>query len=158
MEINIAQVLFQALNFGAVLYILNRFLYKPVKDILDQRERKVNEGLAAAERNLKAESEVEKYKKEELVKARREAAKIIADAKAEAKKQEEQILEKAKAEAKKEALRLVESAQNTIEEEKRAMRASLKELVIATTSKLLSESLTNAEIEKITSKMVKSIK
>lgn len=158
MEINIGQVLFQVVNFGVILFVLNKYLYKPVKNMLDQREKKINEGLAAAERNLKAENEVEKHKKDELAKARKEAAKILADAKSEAKAQAEAYLDKAKVEAKKEAARILEAAKTSVEEEKRNMRSSLKELVVSTTGKLLSESLSSSEIEKITNKMVSSIK
>lgn len=158
MEINISQVLFQAVNFGIIMFVLNKYLYKPVKEMLENREKKINEGLAAAERNLKAEADVEKRKKDELGKARREAAKIIADAKIEAKKQAEAYLEKAKAEAKKEAGHILDAAQTSVKEEKRALQSSLKDLVVETTKKLLAETLTAKEVEKITSGMVAKIK
>lgn len=158
MEINFTQVLFQAVNFGVILFVLNKYLYKPVKNMLDQREKKINEGLAAAEKNLKAEAEAEKKKKEEISKARREASKILADAKVEAKKQADAVVEKARAEAKKESARIIDSARAAIEEEKKALQTSLKELVVKTTEKLLADSLTANEIEKITNKMVSKIK
>ena len=76
MDINIWQVLFQAFNFGVILLVLNKFLYKPIQKVLDDREKKINAGLAAAEASLKAQDEVEKSKKSALAGARKSAAEI----------------------------------------------------------------------------------
>ena len=57
MEINLYQVLFQIFNFGVVMYLLNKVLYKPVLKMLDERAKKINEGMALADKNLKAAEE-----------------------------------------------------------------------------------------------------
>ena len=84
MEINIYQILFQILNFGVVMYLLNKVLYKPVMKMLDDRAKKINEGMSQAEKNLKAGEEIEKTKKAEVSKARKEASSIIAAAEVDA--------------------------------------------------------------------------
>lgn len=114
MEINIWQVLFQAVNFGVILFVLNKVLYKPVMKMLDDRAKKINEGMAAAEKNLKEAGEIEKLKKAEVAKARKDAAAIIRQAEVEAKKAADSILEASKKKAKDEAERIVKNAESEI--------------------------------------------
>jgi len=79
MEINIWQVLFQVINFGVILFVLNKILYKPVLKLLDDRAKKINEGQAMAEKNLKEAAELDKVRKTELAKVRKEASAIISN-------------------------------------------------------------------------------
>lgn len=158
MEINFMQVLFQAINFGIILFLLNKFLYKPVQKMLDDRESKINDGLRAAEKNLSAQSDLEETKKKQLSKSRKEAAKIISDAKEDAKKQSSAILKKARLDATKEADVILESAASSTKAAEKKMASSLKDLTIATTHKLLSSSLSDKDIKTITTSMVKKLK
>lgn len=157
MEINFLQVLFQAVNFGVILFVLNKFLYKPIKKVLDDRQDKINEGLKAAEKNLKAQDELEKTKKQELAKARREAAKLVSDAKKDAKLQADSIVKDAKDKASQEAARIIQSAKESAKSAEADMAASVKELTIASTRKLLGSTLSDAEIKKITTAMIKKL-
>lgn len=149
MEINIYQVLFQIFNFGVILWVLTKYLYKPVLKMLDDRAKKINEGQAAAEKNIKAAAELEKEHKEMLSKARKEASAITRDATTEAKKQADAIIYEARQKAAAESAQLHKAAEDEIAKKHKEMESSLKQLVVATTSKLLSEVLTEAEIAKI---------
>lgn len=158
MEINFYQVLFQAINFGIILAVLTKFLYNPIRKVLEEREDKINAGLKAAEKKLKAESEIEKLKKNELAKARRESARIMKEAEVEAKKQAEVVLKEARDKAKKEAERIVESAEVSIKAKEKEQEKALKTLVVETTAKLLGDSLTQKDVERVTKKMASSLK
>ncbi len=158
MEINIYQVLFQAFNFGVILFVLTKFLYKPIRKVLDDRELKINAGLTAAEKNLKAQAEIETLKKSELSKARRDAAKLIKDAELTAKKQGEVILKDAKDKASKEAARLLDAAESSAKNVRKEMQTSLKALVIETTAKLLGQALSAKDIERINKVVASSLK
>ncbi|RLF28423.1 MAG: hypothetical protein DRN14_04255 [Thermoplasmata archaeon] len=158
MEINFMQVLFQAVNFGVIFFVLTKFLYKPIQKILNDRAIKINDGLKAAEKNLKAESDLEVTKKKELTKVRKEASKIISDAKLDAKEQVSNILKKARAEAKAEAKLILESASSNAKAQEKKTASALKELTIATTRKLLSDTLSAKEVKTITNNMVKNLK
>ena len=63
MEIKLAQVIFQAINFLVVLSGLTFLLYKPVLKILEQRANKIKEAQQAAEATLKEKEGLEEYKK-----------------------------------------------------------------------------------------------
>ncbi len=158
MEINIWQVLFQAVNFGVILFVLNKVLYKPVMKMLDDRAKKINEGMAAAEKNLKEAGEIEKLKKAEVAKARKDAAAIIRQAEVEAKKAADSILEASKKKAKDEAERIVKNAESEIAAAKKAMEGQAVELALAMAKKALAAALTAAETEKITKAMLKELK
>lgn len=158
MEINIWQVLFQAVNFGVILFVLNKVLYKPVMKMLDDRAKKINEGMAAAEKNLKEAGEIEKLKKAEVAKARKDAAAIIRQAEVEAKKAADNILEASKKKAKDEAERIVKNAESEIAAAKKAMEGQAVELALAMAKKALAAALTAAETEKITKAMLKELK
>ena len=157
MEINFMQVLFQAVNFGVIFFVLTKFLYKPIQKVLDERALKINDGLKAAEANLKAQSDLEETKKKAVAKARREAAKLVSAAEVTAKAKAAEVLKKARAEAKKEAEGIVDSAKASLKDQEKKMASSLKDLTIATTKKLLSDSLSAKEITSITNSMVKKL-
>jgi len=158
MDINIWQVLFQAFNFGVILLVLNKFLYKPIQKVLDDREKKINAGLAAAEASLKAQDEVEKSKKSALAGARKSAAEITATATAEAKKQADSIIKSAHKKAEEEAKRIIASGEATLEKKQKEIEAGLKDLVVATTKKLLMESLSSSDIDKINKSILSKLK
>jgi F-type H+-transporting ATPase subunit b len=84
MEIELPQIIFQMINFGVVLFVLNRFLYRPVLKMLEERRQKVEAAAKAAEETLKEKSSLDERKEEILKKAKKEAAGILAQAKADA--------------------------------------------------------------------------
>ena len=100
MDIQFPLILFQIINFSIVLFILNKLLYKPIVNILEQRKKKVEAGQKAADDNIKTQEELEKTKKDILKKAQSESNKIIAEAKKAAQSESQKILSDAKTEAK----------------------------------------------------------
>lgn len=97
MEINFTQIILQALNFGILLFVLTKFLYKPILKIIEQRAQKIDQGLTAAEKNIAEREKLELLKKQELKKAEITAAKIVEVAKNEAEKVAKTLLETARA-------------------------------------------------------------
>lgn len=158
MEINFYQVLFQALNFGVILWVLTKYLYKPVLKLLDDRAAKINEGMAAAERNLKASDEAEKTKKSELAKARKESAALISKAESEARAKADTILAEARRKAKEESTKILADAQKEVAGSKAKLEKEAATLGAAMVKAALAKSLSTKEIESITSSMLKSLK
>lgn len=156
MEINISQILFQIFNFGVVMYLLNRVLYKPLMKMLDDRAKKINDGMAAAEKNLKASEESEKSKKTEIAKARKEAANIISAAEQDAKAKASEIVKTAEQKAKAEIAKLKTNAQKELESERAKLQKEASTLASAIAKKTLAETLSVKDIETITSKILKS--
>lgn len=158
MQIELNQILFQALNFGILLFVLTKFLFKPILKILDDRSDRIEKGLKAAEKSIAAQEKLEEKKAAELAAAEKKANALIAAAKAESKKMGAELLAAAKEEsarviAKQEA-EFVERA-HTLEKE---MQSRLASLVVTTTKQALSDTLSAAEINSINAKITKSLK
>ncbi|EKD80663.1 MAG: hypothetical protein ACD_40C00041G0006 [uncultured bacterium] len=158
MQINIWQVLFQTFNFGLILYVLTKYLYKPLMKLLDDRAKKINEGLAAAEKNLKAASESEKIVKAELGKAKKTAATILADAEKEAKIKGAEIVEQARVKAKAEADKIRADIAGEQAELDKQIEKKATVLATAMVKKALAETLTAKDSEKITSAIIAKLK
>ena len=107
-------LLAQIINFLVLLYLLKRFLYKPVLTILKKREVKIKEGLESGVRGeellLKASSE----EKDILSKASKQANVLIEDTKNRAAKLESEALLRVKDESEV----ILQKAKEQIEKEK----------------------------------------
>src|SRR6266446_7225871 len=70
----------QVISFGIVAFLLQRFAYKPILALLDERRRKIEEGQLNAEKIKKELAEAEKRYQEILAKANADAQKMIDEA------------------------------------------------------------------------------
>lgn len=157
MEIDIKQVLLQVFNFSVLMLVLNKYLYKPVLKVLKDREDSINEGMTAAAKNITDQEEMGIKSKAELTKARRKATVITKDATSEAKKQAKEILVIAKKEAKDESVKLQKSLEVQTAQKEKAMQSELGGLVVETTKSLLTDLLSDKEVEKITKATIKKL-
>lgn len=126
----------QGVNFLVLLFILKRFVYKPMLAFLEERAKKIEAGLHNADAASKALEKAESEQKRLLAEAQKEARGIVEEALAVAKRRDAEQLEKTKAEI---ASLLETSQKNITEEKERALReakAELGELVILATQKL----------------------
>ena len=142
MEIQVAQIIFQIINFGVVLGLLSYLLYKPILKILDERAKKIEEGQEAAQRAVAEQDKIEEMKKQIKQKAEKEAAKMLEEANKAATERKNKMI----AQAKEEALAEVERSRTAWGEEKRKavkdMRAQFADAVIAAAEKVVGESVT----------------
>lgn len=67
----------QMVNFGILLFVLGKFLYTPLLSMLDERKRRIADGLKRAEAAEKRAAEVEEEYHAMLAKAKAEAAEIV---------------------------------------------------------------------------------
>lgn len=105
----------QIVNFLIILFLLRKFLYKPVLDLLKTREDTISEGLKKAQENQKL---LEKTQKEEqiiLKNAQIQAKKMLDDA----KNQALAIIKDSQDSAKNQAERIIEEARFQISQEAR---------------------------------------
>lgn len=93
------QLITQVVNFTLMVVLLTKFLYKPILKALNDRKKKIVEGLEYAEK-MKLEAEKNEKKREEIIdRAKEEARKIIEESKKTAKQVEADILKDAQEEA-----------------------------------------------------------
>ena len=141
-------ILAQIINFSVVAFILWRFAFKPVMATLDERQKKIASGLQYAE-EMKAKLEAAQQSSEaQLKEAQVKARDILADAQKAAKT----FAEKQQQEAVERSAALLAKAQEAIELEKKKMlaevRTEIARLVVATTQRVLSRELSDADRSK----------
>ena len=115
----------QLVNFLIMMLILQRFLYKPMLNMLHQRQERVRESMDYAERvKVEAARAQEDYEKK-IDESRREAQGIIGQATQQAERAREEILAKARDEAKE----IKEKAVTDVDYERRRVTAELRNQV-----------------------------
>jgi len=145
LQIDPLTVAAQIFNFGLLVWLLNRFLYKPIVNVIAAREQAIKERIEQAEA-LKAEAEQQRlaYERQraELESAREQ---YLREAREEARRLREQLLEQAAAEAEEERKRWLEQ----LAAEQRELSARVQEGIIrqagAVARKLLRE-MSGAEL------------
>jgi F-type H+-transporting ATPase subunit b len=130
-------MLSQALAFAIFIWFTIKFIWPPLMKAIEQRQRQIAEGLAAAERGKQDLELAAKRAAEELQRARIQAGEIISQA----EKRGAAVIEEAKDAAKAEAERIVTGAKAEIEQEvfraKEALRTQVAVLAIAGAEKIL---------------------
>ncbi|PRH81705.1 F0F1 ATP synthase subunit B [Arenimonas caeni] len=127
MNIN-ATLLAQALAFAALIWIIATKIWPPLLAAIEERQKKIAEGLAAADRSKRDLAQAEEKVNEVLREARAKANEIIAQAEA----RRAQIIDQAKDEAVVEAKRIrlqadaeIDAAATRAKEELRRQVAAL---------------------------------
>lgn len=132
----------QLIGFFIVAFVLHRFAFKPLQKILAERENKITESLAAAERMKADLAKADEERKRVLAEAGQHANKIIEEARVAAARITEQEGQKAVAAAKE----IIEKARQANEAELARMKAELRRevgrLVVATSAKVTGKLLT----------------
>lgn len=141
MEINFFQIIFQIINFTILLFLLKKYLYKPILNILEQRAKKIHEGLEAAEKSIEEREKLEKQKKRVLVEAEKNATKILEGARLQAKKLEKQLVEKAERESEKRLAKADSLAKSKLSDMQEELQRKFSEAVVNTTETLLKDSI-----------------
>jgi F-type H+-transporting ATPase subunit b len=126
MNIN-ATLLVQALSFAALIWFTVKFIWPMVTDAIDDRNKRIADGLAAAEKGRQALELSSRQAEEALKEARARAAEILALA----DKRATEMVEQAKNAARDEGTREKAAAKAEIEQEYARAREQLREHVAA---------------------------
>ncbi len=126
----------QVVNFLLILFVLKKFLYKPVLKMLKDRRDSVAEGLKQAEEARLLLEDTQAKEKEIIKKTRLQANQIVDDAKAQAV-EEAKIIE---ANAKTQAERLIEDAKRQIELSEKETERKLATYVSSLAIELITKS------------------
>ena len=127
----------QIVNFLIILFLLKRFLYKPVLEMLKKRQNLVQEGLKQAEEGkLSLEKALEEEKKI-LKKAQEQSKKIVDDASNQALAVAKEIEDNSK----KQAEKILSDAKIQIEQETKEAEKRLSEDVSRLSIEFLEKSL-----------------
>src|SRR5215471_10157564 len=135
---NINLTLFaQALVFALFIWFTARFVWPPILRAMDERRKKIAEGLADAERSAKSIDEARQQAAKMQTDARTQAQSIIADS----ERRAQSIVDEAKSQAKVEADRIVAAAnadaQQAMQKAKSVLRDQVAVLAVAGAEQIL---------------------
>jgi len=142
---NITVTLFaQMIAFILLLYFVNKVLFKPMNKMLDDRQKRIADGLAAAEKGIKEQELAEKRALEKLSDAKNQASEIISQA----QKRANEIIEEAKDGARTEAAKIENAAKAEIEQEinraKEQLRREVAGIAVIGAGKILKKEINAA--------------
>ena len=140
-SVNLWQILISLANLYLLFLVVKRFLFKPVKKVLEQRQRELDDRYAAAE---SAEKEANKNKdawEEKLSRADEEAAAILQSATDNAKQRGEKLV----SEAKDRADSIILAAENEAQLERQKVADEIKREIVSV-SEALTEKMLMLEI------------
>ena len=156
MDLN-ATIIGQSIAFFVFVWFCMKYVWPPITGALDERQKKIAEGLESANR---AEKDMEL--------AQERAAKLLKEAKVnaagiidQANKRANQIIDEAKDQAREEGQRMISGAQAEIEQEVNRARENLRSqvatLAIVGAEKILEASIDESKHRELTDKMAESL-
>lgn len=140
--------------FVLLLVLLKRFAWKPILSAVDERDRKIKDALATAER-LNEDARLQGERQAALMaQAHEKAAVIVSAAHADAEALRERLLEATEAEKK----RLLRNAAQEIEQASNKAQAEIRkfsaELALTTAEKILRDQMDKPRAEALANRMV----
>jgi F-type H+-transporting ATPase subunit b len=143
-EFNVT-LLGQAITFAILVWFTMKFVWPPLTNMMDERAKRIADGLAAAERGKQDLEAAEKRVADEVRKAKQQAMEIIATA----EKRATQIVDEAKDNASTEGARIVADAKGQIDQEvmraKEALREHVAQLAVVGAEKILRKEIDAAK-------------
>ena len=135
--VDLPKLIFQIVNFLLLLYLANRFLFKPALALLDERQKRIAKGLEDAEAAERDRQLAANEREAALADSRKEAQALLARASKIAEDSRAETLAQAKGEAQK----LIDRAREEITAEREKamaeMRSQVADLALDAAGKLV---------------------
>lgn len=147
----------QLINFVVVFWILNKYAFKPIIKVLEERRQKVERSINDAQKIIEERDQLKVEVDKKMKEASQKAQEIITSSTKAAKEEQAQI----RAQADANAAKLVAETKEQIATMKQGMKAEIvKELgtlVVNTTQKVISEDIPTETKNKISQELNKDI-
>ncbi|MFM1895689.1 MAG: hypothetical protein RLZZ385_763 [Pseudomonadota bacterium] len=152
-----ATIIGQSIAFAVFVWFCMKYVWPPITAILEERQRKIAEGLEAADRAQRDLGLAQNKAADELREAKKQGAEIIELA----NKRAAQIIDEAKEKAREEGQRLIAAANAEIDQEvhraKEALRKQVAAIAIAGAEKILEKSIDQAANEDLVNKLASEL-
>lgn len=152
-----ATLIGQSIAFFLFVWFCLKFVWPPLIAALEERKKKIADGLAAAERGKHEQELAEQKAKEELLAAKKQASDIIAQA----QKRATEIVDEAKTDAREEGDRIKAAAGAELDQEinraKEDLRKQVSVLAVAGAEKVLAAEIDASKHSKVLDDLVAQI-
>ena len=139
--INLPLLVVFIINFIILFVLLRLFLYKPVLKMLDERAKRIKEGMELAEASKKEYEQAKSEVQKQMEKGRQEAQALIAQA----FQTGERLKEESREEALRQAQGIIDRTRAELESERQKMMDSLRkefvDIAISAAEKVIRETL-----------------
>jgi F-type H+-transporting ATPase subunit b len=152
-----ATLIGQMIAFAVFVWFCMKVVWPPIMNALNERKKRIADGLAAGERGRHEQELAEQRAAELLQDAKQKAAEVIARA----EKRANEIIEEAKGEAKVEGDRILTAARAEIDQEvnraREVLRGKVVSIAVAGASKVLEKEIDESAHDQLLSKLVAEI-
>ncbi len=154
LQINLFWIIVSSLNFLLFLFLISRFAFGPINEMLESRRARIEQGLKDAEQARRDREQAEAERLVTLQEVRREANEILTRAQKVAQESRDADIAATKAELE----RLRERAAGEIEAEKQRaiaeLRSEVADLALRAASKVVGETLTSERERRLVSEFL----
>ena len=157
LSINVWHILMAIGNLLILVAILKKFLFKPVQNIIKQREDEVKKVYSDADEALEAANAEKELYRKKLDDAKAEADSLIKTANARAKAESAEIISGAKAEAERRRRNADEDIELARKKAAEEMRDSISEMVISLAEKVVEKEIDPSVHESLIDEAIDSL-
>jgi len=156
-SVDLPKLAFQVINFLVLLYLANRFLFKRVLSLIDERNRKIEKGLEDAEAAARDRELARAEREAAVAEARREAQAMIARANKIAEDSRTEIVTQAREEAEKVTARARDEINAEKEKAMAELRATVADLALEAAGKLVRSEMDGATQRRLVDDFLKEV-
>lgn len=157
MSFSIEHIITQIIAFILMLYILKRFAWKPLLDILDKRAEKIANEFASIEEQKEAANELVLKYEEQLGNIEEEARIIIQDAVKQGRQISDEIQANAQNQAKETVKKAHEEVQREVAKAKLELKGDVVNMTVSLFEKMMLTKLSPEENEKLSAKLIEEV-
>ena len=156
-DTNPGLIVWTILSFLVLLIVLAKFAWKPILQMLGDRESQIQAALEQAERARKEAADMMKQNEKNLARAEEEYQKMIREGRAFAEKLKDEIVQKAKQQADQQLKQAAEEIQRNVETARLQLRSEVADLAIRATEKILEETLDEQRQKRLTDSVINKL-
>ncbi len=145
----------QIVIFLTLIYLMRKYLYGPMTDLMEARSNKIAEGLAAAEAGSEARAKAEEEIAAQLAEARGMAHEILAGAEKRAAELREELVIKSREEAEQIVTSAREEVQAEIQKARQSLRKEVADLAILAAERVIDAELDSKRHAKLIEQTIK---
>ena len=144
-------------NFLVLMGLLTFFLYRPITEMLDKREQKINNDLDQAEKHRQEAKELKEKYQAKLQKARQEAQQIVQKAEKRGKKKAREIIAEAEEDAEKFKQRKLEEIEQAKRDAVREVRDYATQLSLQTAGKFIQAEMDSSQHQQLIQQYIEEL-
>lgn len=147
-------VLWTMINFGVLYWLLSRFLFKPILNMMSSREKEIEGNIAKAEADMREAERLKSEFTQQLGHAQAQAREVINQAQQAAAKQAEQLMADAMAAQQDMKKRAEESIRHERDAAIMQLREEVASLAVGAAGKIIGRSLNTEDHKRLVDEFV----